>query len=119
MTCREKLASEYPNLINPNLYGGADKCPHTYGYADRPDFCIKYIPATNERCTRCWDREYVEKNTEVVPPKIAYICDRLACEDCNPKCSHTLDISHAKNFEKVLDGQGEFADQYMEKETVV
>lgn len=25
-------------------------------------------------------------------------CDRLACNKCNPVCSHTPDIRHAKNF---------------------
>lgn len=30
--------------------------------------------------------------------KIAYVCDRKACENCNPECFHTFDISHARNF---------------------
>lgn len=34
---------------------------------------------------------------------VAYICDRRYCpEGCkNPDCHHTVDISHAKNFEQV------------------
>ncbi len=41
---------------------------------------------------------------------IAYECDRLACPHCHPEtCSHTTDISHAKNF--VLLGDG----RYLEK----
>lgn len=37
--------------------------------------------------------------------EIAYLCDRRACEDgcsCNSDtCDHTLDIFHARNFEKI------------------
>ena len=31
--------------------------------------------------------------------KVLFLCDRRACERCHPECKHTLDISHAKNFE--------------------
>lgn len=27
-----------------------------------------------------------------------YLCDRNACEICNPECYHTFDLSHALNF---------------------
>lgn len=30
--------------------------------------------------------------------KIYYVCDRTACENCNPDCNHTSDVAHAKNF---------------------
>lgn len=30
---------------------------------------------------------------------IRYICDRRACEVCDPDCRATKDIRHAKNFE--------------------
>lgn len=44
-------------------------------------------------------------------PKVAYLCDHKQCgEKCSsPMCLHTLDISHARNFEKIADGK------YMEK----
>lgn len=53
----------------------------------------------------------------VLPPyikphndKIAYLCDRLACDNCHPEtCSHTTDIRHAKNFVLLAD------DRYMEE----
>lgn len=32
-------------------------------------------------------------------PKIFYVCDRLACERCDPECIYTSDIRHAENFE--------------------
>ena len=40
---------------------------------------------------------------------ILYLCDKKACDKCNStrdgeKCKHTVDISHAKNFEKDSDG---------------
>lgn len=35
--------------------------------------------------------------------KVLYICDRRACNKCNPECMHTNDISHAKNFELLDD----------------
>lgn len=46
------------------------------------------------------------------PPEIAFICDRLACENCSPECKHTFDIQHAANFEKLDTG----APAYFEKE---
>lgn len=36
-------------------------------------------------------------------PSVLYICDRRRCQSCNPECSYTSDISHAKNFEKIGD----------------
>ena len=49
----------------------------------------------------------MEYNTTVVKrpeprntTKILYLCDRLKCENCcYPDCKHTLDITHAVNFE--------------------
>lgn len=36
---------------------------------------------------------------------VAYLCDRKACQGCdimpNPVCSHTIDIHHAANFNKL------------------
>lgn len=33
--------------------------------------------------------------------KVFYICDRTACEVCHDECTHTDDITHAKNFYKI------------------
>lgn len=41
---------------------------------------------------------------------VFFICDRRACEKCNPDCNFTTDIQHAKNFEVTQDGD------YMEVE---
>ena len=39
--------------------------------------------------------------------KVAYLCDRKACDGCsimpNLLCDHTLDIRHAVNFKKLDD----------------
>lgn len=42
--------------------------------------------------------------------KIAYICDRKKCENCNDYCHHTTDIEHAVNFQNLSD------DVWIEKE---
>lgn len=31
--------------------------------------------------------------------EVLYLCDRKACEKCNPGlCRHTTDVNHAENF---------------------
>jgi len=35
---------------------------------------------------------------EQEPKKILYLCDKRACETCHPDCTHTHDVTHAKNF---------------------
>ena len=48
---------------------------------------------------------------DTTPLRVAYICDRKFCEDCNnPECNHCFDIRHAKNFECIADNE------YWEKE---
>lgn len=53
--------------------------------------------------------------------KVAYVCDKKACgKECPSEvfgngealCSHTLDISHAKNFEHLSINDG--VDYYIE-----
>ena len=56
MTCREKLAIERPEEIDPERLGGCDGCPHTYGYAKEPEWCDDNN-FTDEKCRSCWDRE--------------------------------------------------------------
>lgn len=47
--------------------------------------------------------EFLENDEE---PEIFYLCDRRACDTCNPACRHTTDIMHAADF--VLDDHGNF-----------
>lgn len=56
MTCREKMAIERPKAVDDECLGGCNGCPHTYGYAKKPEWCKR----TEENCTKCWDREVEE-----------------------------------------------------------
>ena len=42
--------------------------------------------------------------------RIFYLCDRRACDSCDPWCHHTSNIRHAKAFVKTKNGD------YVEKE---
>ena len=59
MTCREKLAIERPEELDSECLGGCVGCPHAYGYAKKPKVC----KPSEEKCTKCWDRE-VETEVE-------------------------------------------------------
>ena len=37
-------------------------------------------------------------------PKVLFLCDRRACEKCNPDCTHTTDITHAADFATNMHG---------------
>lgn len=53
MTCKEKLKTERPKLVNSSFVGGCSCCPHDYGYAVKPEWCN----IDENTCARCWDRE--------------------------------------------------------------
>ena len=53
MTYREKLAIEHPEKVHSGFLEECDGCPHTYGYAQKPEWC----KPTEEICRKCWDRE--------------------------------------------------------------
>lgn len=60
MTCREKLAMEHPDKIDPEKSGGCVGCPSEYGYSSAAaEDCD--IP-----CTECWDREMPEEKDKSV-----------------------------------------------------
>lgn len=61
MTCREKLAMEHPEELDSECFGGCNGCPSTYGYAKEPEWCA----LNQETCTKCWDREVEEVETDV------------------------------------------------------
>lgn len=60
MTCREKLAIEHPEEVDSGCVGGCVGCPHTYGYAKKPEECGNL----SLRCRKCWDREVEEVETQ-------------------------------------------------------
>lgn len=37
----------------------------------------------------------------MVKQKLYFVCDHRACKRCNPLCSYTSNIEHAKNFERI------------------
>lgn len=57
MTCREKLATEFPERVNPKYTGGCNTCPHIAGYLNKPDYCEDENIPSDVRCTMCWNRE--------------------------------------------------------------
>ena len=63
MTCREKLAMEHPEEIDPERLGGCKGCPYQYGYAKEPEWCDDNN-FTDEKCRKCWDREVEEVKTQ-------------------------------------------------------
>lgn len=56
MTCLERLRREQPEKVNPKYAGGAEDCPHDYGYLDKPEWC-QYINVCDNTCEECWNRE--------------------------------------------------------------
>lgn len=104
MTCREKLAIEHPEKIDPNCDGGCYGCPSHRGYLSKKEektFCIN----SNADCTACWDQEIpgekiivepkiptnVSKETETLQQKIYKACgvspeNILSSEDVKKAC---------------------------------
>ena len=73
MTCREKLAIEHPECVNPSYSGGCYNCPLDYGYLDdRPEYCsgFGHHHNANHECDRCWDREIPKKESETFHDKL-------------------------------------------------
>lgn len=69
MTCKEKLAIEYPHCVDPKWEAGCAGCPTIYGYLDYPDWCNGGNDYhTADDCKRCWDRE-IPENRCVLPKK--------------------------------------------------
>ena len=111
MTCLEKLKKDHPELSKETIDDIIKyECPHEYCDVDTPPYCNAGVDPYV--CIDCWNR-VVDSGSDVAPSaenKVVYLCDRQACENCSyPVCQHTLDISHAANFEEI--GEGE----YMEK----
>lgn len=52
MTCRERKMLDLPVHYKKGYVGMLPECPHTYGYADKPDWC----EPSKERCAMCWNR---------------------------------------------------------------
>jgi hypothetical protein len=57
MTCREKLAIEYPEDVDSTWCGGCRGCPNHHGYLPKPATCEGGRFNSEHICTACWDRE--------------------------------------------------------------
>lgn len=58
LTCKELLAKEYPEKIDPLTYGGCLGCPSDYGYLYKSEHRCKNLKVNvnRELCTKCWDQ---------------------------------------------------------------
>ena len=63
MTCKEKVAQEWPDDFISII---DDECPHHRGYANRPGFCEPGAGTTPDQCDRCWDREATGMNKPLI-----------------------------------------------------
>lgn len=79
-----------------------EECPSYSGWCERPslDFsrCVPFLmSAVKGRDKRIAELEAAAN----VPaaPRVLYLCDRRACQKCNPECRLTADLRHAANFE--------------------
>lgn len=139
MTYKEKWELDHPNEV----FDVAHLCTYEAYGIPADDRCIPSI----EYCSRCWNREIPEETIKpryaltddelkkffghpdpVGEPgepgepglkiKIAYLCDKTACQNCSyPMCSHTTDITHAKNFKKMPITDKDNCVRYFEEET--
>jgi hypothetical protein len=100
MTCREKLAKEHPDMIDPNENGGCRGCPSSYGYLVDPDYCVcdESGMLQYERCDRCWSREIPEKNDTRKSEEIVGHPDPVG-EPGEPGVPVILDSGNRRQFE--------------------
>lgn len=76
-----------------------DRCPSATGWCNRdnPNYqqCIPFLLSAVETARN----QLNEK-----PRDVLYECDRRACDTCNPECHYTLDVRHARNFQRLPNG---------------
>ena len=79
MTCREKLAKEWPRV------SAEMNCPHDFKYAKPPVYCPYGCKASgklsrsekDDLCANCWNREIPEDNTkdeQEIKPNLEDMC---------------------------------------------
>ena len=70
MKAIEKLKQEFPARENADSLGGAQGCPHNYGYLEQPDYCpIKKggdFSGVHHLCHQCWNREVLSDDAKEV-----------------------------------------------------
>lgn len=94
MTLKEKVAEVQPKRISVDNLGGVFGCPDTYSYlhADEPEYCGG---ANKERCSMCWNREYVPTECDNVEHPAHYASGSIECIDA---MIETQGIEAVKNF---------------------
>ena len=50
------------------------------------------------------DAEYIKEQEEEKSVGMYFICDRRACDVCDPECNLTTDITHAENWRRDSEG---------------
>ena len=102
MTCRVKLALEFPQWIGEQFEGGCYKCPSRYGYAGKPEYCRG--PGNEALCERCWDREVEDMNLNLDRNDAENYCDMpLQAEDDNGNTNE--EVRQAKDSGALKDGE--------------
>lgn len=112
MTCREKLAIEFPERVNPKYTGGCNACPNIAGYLDEPDYCEDESIPREVRCTMCWNREIPEPVTPTEKQTINELRAEVGPEPIKD-IPHILDSGNRTQFESgavrdMREGKGRF-----------
>ena len=97
MTFREKLAKEHPECINPNVRGGCERCPHSYGYESYGN-----VDCFNIGCANCWDREIPEEKRE---ENAKIVCRDYGGIRCKIRVLPEVRRSQVINIETEADGK--------------
>lgn len=59
ITFRDMLKKEHPVYVSEDFVGGCRGCPWWYDYSDKTTLICE--GGDEERCRKCWDREYIPK----------------------------------------------------------
>lgn len=111
MLTNEEIIERYGNHPENNRYDGespadcilCENCPVQCDTANRKR-CNRFETAYERirgflRKTQTPDPAADTPQKDKADADILYICDRRACEVCDPNCRATKDIRHAKHFE--------------------
>lgn len=82
MKCREKLALEEPEAINPKYLGGCAGCPSDRYTIEVPSYC----DGEPETCTKCWDRELPNTKPTTIEHDGCCECKHFDKEEVDEPC---------------------------------
>lgn len=81
---------------------------YNYGAAIADEEYIKGLEAAGEiyRSSLANQMRRIKQLEDEKDRSIVYVCDREMCGDsCHDECTHTSDIDHAKNFQKIAENK--------------